>query len=59
MDISFSAASEKSGASHQRCAVKPSKDSGHGHLEIAPSSQLTLEESGIGHSAGRHGRPAQ
>ena len=28
-------------------------------LEIAPSSQLTFEERGIGHSAGRRSRPAQ
>ena len=28
-------------------------------LEIAPSSQLTFEKRGIGHSAGRRSRPAQ
>ena len=49
---------------YKNAKVRPSKDALSGrpalsYLEIAPSSQLTFEERGIGHSAGRRSRPAQ
>lgn len=59
MEISYVFVSENSSTPLEGQSRYALQGRRYRRLEIAPASQLTFEERGIGHSAGRQSRPAQ